>query len=242
MKRGLAIIIITSIVSFGCVRSIELTGDLSEDCDKLLKSGSYTVKIYENATSNDIRYDEINEKMSRSISENLEWFAEYTLNNDKPLPYHKKFGITEAEYTYFLNYSNKNFDLIQTGEENLVITNEGEDVTFVGTGDLRFMRKLKFNTNDSTIAFIGNVLEFDSFFIVDNTDNIYKSKWKGYSWSFYENVSVENLVNTTDMKYYSVTIGYLEDKQERLLIIEGRQIEEGEIVVDFNANMILVKN
>lgn len=227
---------------FSCSPDFEMTGNLSCDCNKILETGMYNVKIFENISVKDPKYLEINKKLTIAIQENYEWFIEFSENNEKPLPYNEKFGVSESEYYDYIDNSYNNLELEETGEAKVEIINEDNIVNFKGYDNLEFMDNVKINLNDSTIFMTENTLSFERYIIVDSTNNIFKSKWKGYNWEFSEGVSVENITTLNyNMKYYSITIGYLEEDKKTFMIIEGKQIENGVTIVDFNAPVILEK-
>lgn len=107
----------------------------------------------------------------------------------------EKLGITQAEFDeYMLGSETKaSPELVKTGDETLVVKRKKNTLTFKGTGRLKALDSLRYNTVLNTPIYNGKEIEFENKSGGEDTNNPFKSPWTGYHYSF---VDLGDVINS----------------------------------------------
>jgi hypothetical protein len=217
--------------------SLQFTGDFRKDISSFLKKGRYEVM---NGIKTSPKQRQLTQKMNASIQKNRDWYIDYVNSTapGKELPYHKNFGISESDYEEFLRLaksvtavSTKRVEAFIARDEKEVAPSIAASYNFIIVPDLTFIVRLE----DSVAIYRQLKLKFTGEVTVDDENNGFKSKWKGYRFE-YENpssISAEDFKND-ELNYHSIklTIALLDNGGKPLIAFRERKIENGEKVVD----------
>jgi hypothetical protein len=181
--------------------------------------------------------------MTEAIQKNAEWFSEYRKNNSLPLPYHRNLGLTPADYNEFLRLSSANKPILKrTSVLSLDILHKKTEIQFRGVGQLQFFDDVIIHFKDRSITLNEKKLKYLSEESAPDTNNIFRSPWKGYTWQYF---SPENALQIPKDEYqmknvtiYKLTIGKLEKGNRTFIIAKGIEYDKGEKVFDFEAPII----
>jgi hypothetical protein len=239
---GIAIAVLT-IALCSCNRMTEETLAIKQDLLNYLPEGKFDVGVYGEVAYDDPRLVELQTKMVEALRKNAEWFADYKQNNDLPLPYHVNLGLTPFEYKEFLVLSSKNKPVLKrTHVLSLDIIQKNNELQFRGVGLLEFFNDVIIHFRRNTITLNENELKYLSAESSPDTNNIFRSPWKGYSWQY---LSPENALQIPQDEYksknvtiYKVTIGKLEKGNRTFIVAKGIEYDKGEKVFDFEAPII----
>lgn len=166
---------------------------------------------------------EVIEVYKGNVSSHLEWYNEYLEKNKfkKPLPYHKNFGISEANYNR-INNEYPNLPMKVRGVANLKINQSGDSLTFKGEGTFTMLDGLVIDTkkavmtiNEQPIPFIGEVTTLDGIGAV-----------QGYKWKFVHNSELDALKNRQDYSLLEMNIAKAENGKTTI-IFSNVYIEAG---------------
>ena len=85
------------------------------------------------------------------------------------------------------------------------------------------------------------VLEKGDTFTVSNTNNAFKTTWKGYQWSY--STGNPKLGSADDMakinvELYTVVLGYFDKDGKTYLEVSGKEIRNGQVVVNYTTPMV----
>jgi len=208
-----------------------ISGEPITDVSNLLHENSSNAEIMDGIKQNP-RQAELTVRLRASMQENRDWFMEYikTVPKGEKMPYHKNFGITEEEYSEFLNLSN-DIEIVSTGQENLQVFKTDSLITFKSIGKLEIYNHLKINLKSNKIYFKDYVLDYSNYVDVTDNKNGLKSKWKGHTWVYEFPKDIEN-VDLTKLESLTIiqckfTIGKLERNGKTYMSIKDRKISNG---------------
>ncbi|WP_298519470.1 hypothetical protein [uncultured Kordia sp.] len=215
---------------------LEFSGDVQADITRLLSNASYEVDIMDGIKSQS-RQTELTFKLQQEIMKNYEWFTEYmkTVPKGQPMPYHPKLGLTKEEYEEFLKLV-KNVEVMSTDTETLIITKLDSLVTFKGKGKLKPLDDVKLDLKNNKIMYKDYVLPFAKELIIKDANNGFKSKWRGYNWTYEypsdpENLDISNLQNI-NITIVEFTVGQLENGGRIYIKLEERVVKNGVKIKD----------
>jgi hypothetical protein len=184
------------------------------------------------------RQIELLEKFQIGVQKNYEWFIESIKNRKEgeTMPYHPNLGLTENEYKELNSYNdNVEFTKIESGK--IKIINQNNTISFKTEEKLKFLESIKIDIKTNTVFLDNYKLEFNDYSNVTDPKNALKSKWKGYNWVFFEpkGFDIDDFkdLNTLTVKQYKFTLGKLDNNGKTIMIIKGKEIKNGEKLVDF---------
>ena len=154
----------------------------------------------------DPKSQELIVEMQKSIMKDAVWFEEYYKKNSdiKPLPYNKKFGISESDYIY-LHDSITNVKFIKKDSIDFFVETIGEYYVITFSGKYAQLNSIKIKKSlDSAITLYGNY-SYDS--VIENKENdLPIGVWVGRRWL------LNTIENVSDPKgiYSTVSIGVKE--------------------------------
>ena len=160
-----------------------------------------------------------------------------------PLPFHENLGLTPVEYNQFLRLSATiKPELKRTRVLSLDIMHKKTEIQFRGVGQLQFFDDVIIHFKDRSITLNEIKLKYMSEESAPDTNNIFRSPWKGYTWQY---LSPENALQIPKDEYqmnnvtiYKLTIGKLEKGNRTFIIAKGIEYDKGEKVFDFEAPII----
>lgn len=219
-----------------------LTGNITADVNNLLPEGEITVDVMD-GIKRDMRLAELQTKYQQGAREHYDWYVEYIKNYNlgEPIPYHENFGMTTEEFQERQDRINK-ITFYSTGLQKIQIIKENGIIRFKADKKLKNFENVRFNLKKNT-AHIGDyALQFADSIHINNTNNGFRSKWRGYVWT-YENpkdIHLEALKNITGLNVvqYKITLGQLENG-DALLILKATEVEQGIILFDMDLPIII---
>lgn len=158
------------------------------------------------------------------------------------MPYHPDLGLTKEEHAELQRYS-KNIELSSSGNAGITINKKGDIIQFDADGKLALLKAIKMDIVKNIVTIGEYILSFSESLNILDVNNGFKSKWKGFKWTFEDpkNLDINALkdLQTFKAKIYKFIIGRLEKNGKTIMIIEGREFENGAKQVSFNLPLIL---
>jgi hypothetical protein len=220
----------------------KLTGNIQQDVNNLLPEGGVTVNIMD-GVKKDPRLSELNKKYKKGTRENYGWYVQYIKNYKigEPIPYHENFGLTPDEYKEMQERIDK-ISFFSTGLQEIRVIKQNGIISFKTEKRLKEFENVSFNLNNNTAKLGDYTLEFVDTVSMNTTKNGFKSKWKGYLWT-YENpkdIHMEALENVVGLNVvqYKITLAQLEDGRT-LFSINATEVQEGIIVLKFDVPLLI---
>jgi len=175
------------------------------------------------------RQAELLAKFQQGIQKNYSWFKKYaaSIPQGEPMPYHPNFEMDEEEYNELMALMESN-KTTPSEQEELVIVNENELITFQSQGKLKAFEDLKINLEKKEIRFKNQVLQFDEAIHDETIENEFKSKWKGYRWV---STSIDSL-DAQRVVHVEFVIGQLEDEGKIYMEVKEKIINNERVVSD----------
>ena len=244
-KPVLKIFLILSVVLLTSCSQKERTSRLvEEDIRAILPSGKYRAQIFGEVIYDNARFTELQKKMTESLREHADWFAEYKATHSLPLPHHPYMGLTLQEYKEMIELNKTTRPILNgTGQEILEVIQERNSISFISKGQLKFFNDTEIRFRENTIRI--NDLELPYFEDVTQTDtnSAFRSAWSGYSWQYVDPPNALDLpkkeYKANNVSIYTITIGRLEKGNLSFIIVKGIQYKNGKKVFDFEAPVFL---
>ena len=249
MHKIYILVLITSI-GYGCGTTPidshkevpKLTGNIQQDVNNLLPEKEVTVDVMD-GIKRDPRLSELNKKYKKGLRENYGWYVEYVKNYKigEPIPYHENFGITPDEYKEMQERIDK-VTFFSTGLHKMQVIKQNGIISFKTGKSLKEFENVSFNLNNNTAKLGDYTLQFADTLRMNTTKNGFKSKWKGYLWT-YENPkdmhmeALEDVVGLNVIQY-KITLAQLEDGRT-LFSINAIEVQEGIIVLKFDVPLLI---
>lgn len=203
-----------------------ITRNLSTDFESLLPIGSHRVDIMDGETSSP-RRKYLDEKFERAWDKNPDFFLANFMEKgmtNSSMNYDSRLGLTKDEWLEHIEFKKNRSDqkAISTGQETVIISKEKNYLYFSSNGKLSNLSNLKIDTKRKIAFYKNHIINKIDTINVSDTNNVYKTKWKGYSFN-YTNKSFETLPRTlkalkqNTIIEYRVVIGLLENSQKTYL-------------------------
>ena len=147
--------------------------------ESLFTSGNHKLEILEKNIPADLREIIINYR--KAVQDSIEWYNIYSQEhkNEVPLPYHKNFGITEADY----NRMNSEFPTlkmkVKTTKE-FVVNKANDQIALKGNDNFTLLDAIIFDTKNKSLAIDGQQIPYKGE--IDEKDESGIGAWKGYDW------------------------------------------------------------
>ncbi len=235
MKGFLLLMLLTSFVIYGYSQNkkSKVTGDVIADVNALLPEGEVIVEIMDGVKQTP-REKELMEKFQAGVAKNQEWFLEQLKNADgEPMGYHPNLGLTKEEYEEFKEQI-KGVEVVSTGQQKIEIIKDGGLISFKADGKLKLLMGIGISLNDTMVIMGPNKLKDYKTVEVTDANNGFRSKWKGYKWT-YEQPSTDEEIkkmmedfSTMSMVQYQLTIGQIESNGATFLSFKAKEVENGE--------------
>lgn len=244
------IVILLCVIQIGCKqednfsnpKKIPLTGDIKTDINNLLPEGHITVEVMD-GIKRDMRLSELQTKYQMGAREHYDWYVDYIKNYNigEPIPYHENFGLTPDEFKERQERIDK-ITFYSTGLQEIEIIKNNGIISFKADKKLKAFENVQLNLNNNTAQIGDYVLHFSDTLNINHKNNGFKSKWKGYVWSFENppNMRLEALRNFTGLNVvqYKITVGQLENGNT-LFSIKATEVQQGIIVLDIDLSVII---
>jgi|GEM_PF-1171860 len=183
MKKILyvAIAILTFCSNKSFSQQVIYEDDAIAEIGKWLPAGQYDFQVLEKDVSPALK--EIIKKYQKSLSDNPVWYQSYKEQHPTLaiLPYHKNFGITQAEYQRFNTEYPKLKTRVRTAKA-VSIDNTDQKIAFKGADDFKFLdgvvfdkKKNKMLVDTLITKYQGNVTESDTATL---------GAYNGYKWKY----------------------------------------------------------
>jgi hypothetical protein len=230
--------------AISCGRIPEENLLLQEEVMKILPAGKYDAQIFGQVAYGSPRLVALQKKMTEAIQKNAQWFADYKAQNSLPLPYHPNLGLSPGEYRELILLSQDDKPrLKKTGAEVLEIYHEKHSIGFNGMRVLEFFDDVEINFRSNTVTMNENKLKYLSQESSPDTNNIFRSPWKGYSWELLEPANAMDIpkekYGKKSIRIFKFTVGKLERINRSFIIAKGFQYKDGEVEFEFEAPIIL---
>ena len=207
--------------------------EFGEDIKSWLKLGEHKVDLMSVKQSITPRQVELSNKVREAMQKNAVWVRDSLPNVTDSTVIYEKFGLTKAEFDEYLLSGEKKTtpELVKSGEETLVITRKKNSLVFTGTGRLKVLDSIKFNTALNEPLYNSKELELKNKSGVDNSDNPFKSPWNGYHFTYehYGDVMDNDPKNLT-AQTITFDVGQIKDSGKTILMFMLMNFENGKMV------------
>lgn len=237
-KYSLAILLLVVSISYGYQNSItkENPTNIKSYIQCLLPSGEYQFQM--------IKKNDISSIGSKQISEKEEKI------NRKYLIYMDGNGILENLYSKNSvgEYLQDEEELLELKEKyeygwskerfiDCLVNQSDSSMVLNILNDQKVELELILNFADNHIILEDKVLNFKDSIFVNNVNNIYRNKWKGYKWK--STVFPKHSIDSDELnKTYTLTIGQLIDSGKILIAIKKDEFYQGHKVKSIMIPMI----
>lgn len=227
-------LILVTLVSFVQGYSQAASGqEFGEDIKSWLRLGEHKVDLMAVKQSLTPRQVELSNKVMKAMQKNAAWVRDSLPNVTDSTLIYEKFGLSKAEFDEYLLSGEKKStpELVKTGEETLVITRKKNNIVFAGTGRLKVLDSIKFNTALKEPLYNSKELELSNKSGVDHSDNPFKSPWNGYHFTYehYGDVMDNDPKNLT-AQTITFDIGQIKDSGNTILMFMLMNFENGKMV------------
>lgn len=228
-------LILFTLVSFIVHGYGQATGkqEFGEDIRSWLKLGEHKVDIMAVKQSLTPRQVELSNKVMKAMQKNAAWVRDSLPNVTDSSIIYEKFGLSKAEFDEYLLSGEKKStpELVKTGEETLVITRKKNNLVFNGTGRLKVLDSLRFNTALNEPLYNSKELELSNKSGVDHSDNPFKSPWNGYHFTYehYGDVMDNDPKNLT-AQTITFDVGQIRDSGNTIIMFMLMNFESGKMV------------
>jgi tmRNA-binding protein len=211
-----------------------------EDIQQWLQPGKHATELMGIKSKVSARQIELSGKVMKAMQKNAAWFRDSAANVTDSTIFYEKTGLTKDEFNEYMIVSDpksRQPELIKTGDETLVIKRKRSSITFEGTGRLKELAALKFNTVLNSAVYNGKQLEFANRSGGEDANNPFKSPWVGYH---YEYEDAGNVLDTgSDLNSMNATkitfdIGYIKNTGKKVLMFSAMKIDGGKPVQTTN--------
>lgn len=215
----------------------EVTKDFQEDVFSLLPTGEYIVDIMDKVTISP-RRQELQEKFMQATKVNSEWFTEQLKNVEetgKGISYDQRLGMTAEEWEEYKNLMDnmKDIQVSSSGTTTVKVSKKNDIITFKSGGKLVSLNNTSIDTKNKTVTIDNSILPLIDTIIVNNSDNAFRTAWRGYKFQFSDppNATIptaqEDLANFS-MSIYGFTLGLLDKSGKTYIEISASEIREGQ--------------
>lgn len=225
----------------------EITRNIQQDIISLIPTGEIITNVMDSIIMTP-RRQILNEKFLQAQKENPEWFIqqlELQKNTGHKFSYDPNLGLTEEEWKEYekLNLDLSDMKAISTGTAKIIVTRKNNTISFKADGKLSYL-------NSTTIDIKNNVVKVSNYTLtpmdticIKDSNNIYKTAWRGYKWKFSdpENLtfptSIEEM-NNYAAKRFEFTLGLFENTRETFVEISGYEKTEGEQKISYRIPIV----
>ncbi|KUG05834.1 hypothetical protein ASU33_00135 [Solirubrum puertoriconensis] len=157
-----------------------------------------------------------------------------------PLPYDKRLGLTQGEYSELLALMNKReMRSVSTGSADVSVTNEKGIIRFAAQGKLAILNDIWLDLPHNEVHAGSRTLPFIEAVNVTDAQNAFGSAWFGYKWELAEPKDLD--ISKYDMRdlsnlnasMYKVVVGKIATTGQTLVQIKGMEIKNGVRTVSY---------
>ncbi len=241
MKKNIIIILlifISQVVLYAQTKRPKFTEDVKQDVYNFLPVGKYRFDMLGTKTTN--QQKDIMLRFQQGVQKNIDWFTKYSETSPKPMPYHKNFGITKAEYKEILTMNSK---LVPVASDNVQIKKQGNSIIFTTGDTLKTLEYIQIDPIKNQVIVNGVVCEYEKKKIIvgSGADTGLGSGWKGHSWKFQSpaNLTAEDVKNPKiAIKNYSFTVAQLDTNGKTFINVVVTEMENGAKVIDLDLAVV----
>ena len=200
--------------------------------DSSIRDGEFGYEINELEYSQEIQ--NITAKFQQSIATNKIWFEEYLRKNLKEgegLPYHEKFGITEAQYHKIKNLQKVPPKLKPVSLEVITATKKEGKIIFKSKGDLKVFDLIEIDVNKMTLKYAGEIVPYSHIINAPSTTPL--GQWRGYSFKVEAyNESDELKFDMISSKIIEINFGRTHPENRIVFRIKHKELTKGKTKVN----------
>lgn len=191
-----------------------------------LTNGTHKFTILEKDIPADLR--KIALRYRQAVSDSMQWFHEYSqlYADQSPLPYHKNFGISEAEYDRMnnefprLKMKTKDVKTLEVNKTDGYIGFKGDGVFTIFDAVVIDVNNDKMLIDEQAVPYSGEVSEDESSGF---------GAWKGYKWRA-ESGSMDDVkaFKDTDYSLIEISVGKTLQSNKTVIVYKTIYVEGGE--------------
>ena len=234
---------ITTLILFSAtLLSVSAHAQTEEDVQEWLKPGKHATEVMGIKSKVSPRQIELSTKVMRAMQKNASWFRDSAANVTDSTIFYEKTGLTKDEFDEYMVVSDpksKIPELIKTGDETLVIKRKKNSITFEGTGRLKELAALKFNTVLNAAVYNGKQIDFANKSGGEDEKNPFKSPWVGYHYEYEDAGNILDAGAGGSLEGMNATkitfdIGHIKNTNKIVLMFMAMKIDGGKPVQTTN--------
>ncbi|KXY46800.1 hypothetical protein [Bacillus mycoides] len=217
--KKLVYILFISLFIVGCQSETSKANSVEEYIPSRLMNAEVTADIMTLEFPYGIKekLEKIGNKMSTSITNNLDWYFKYAeeMMPNGNLPYHENFGITKEEYDFMIDEMNK-AKYVNTSDGKIFFKKKGHEIQIRSDEHLKLVENISIDTEKNVIKTAFGECEYDGEIQASDGQKLI-SPWNGKRWVLKKDgliyrFSLGKLVNTNKSIIYITIKGIYKEK------------------------------
>lgn len=193
--------------------------------EKYIKEGKHSVKVYTVGLSGENlkKYNDIDSRFKKAMSEDIEWFKEYSEKHKGNPPWNEKFGVTEEELNFVANIKDK-VEMLELEDTYVnIVKQEDGTLFFENNIKLNALNKIIVNTQENNVDLNmglsddGEIAEYE--IDIKASEKQKYIKWNGalYLKRFNRVVDVSEADSNKIYGYMQVCVGSTEEEGKTIM-------------------------
>lgn len=184
--KKLVYILFISLFIVGCQSEVSKANSVEEYIPSRLMNAEVTADIMTLEFPYGIKekLEKIGNKMSASITNNLDWYLKYAEEEiipKKTFPYHQNLGITKEEYDFMIDEMN-NAEYINTKDGKLFFKKKDHEIQILSDENLKLIKNIRIDTEKNTIKTPFGECEYEGE-IKASDEQKATGPWSGKMWT-----------------------------------------------------------
>lgn len=204
------------------ITSISSAGELGKWENYIPKSGSAKADVMRLGAPAEIQ--NIGLRLQKAMKKDPQWFKSYISKSPagKPLPYHKKFNLTEAEYSTYLAGINNEVKLTKSGQAKIKFSHDkAGEIKLSGLPGKPPHNVITYDIESNTI--ITAIAKTNKNSTIDQGNKKSATgRWKGEQWEYSE------IQSETKYKSVKFAIGKLTDQAKNIIYYDVKLTVNGQ--------------
>ncbi|PEX89990.1 hypothetical protein [Bacillus cereus] len=220
--KKLVYILLTLLFAVGCQSEASKANSVEEYIPSHLMNAEVTADIMTLEFPYGIKekLEKIGNKMSASITNNLDWYLKYAEEEiipKKTFPYHQNLGITKEEYDFMIDEMN-NAKYVNTKDGKLLFKKKGDEIQILSDENLKLIKNIRIDTEKNIIKTPFGECEYEGE-IEASDEQKATGPWSGKRWTL-----------KSDGLLYHFSLGKLKDINKSIIFISIKGIYKDRII------------
>lgn len=211
-----------SLFIVGCQSEVSKANSVEEYIPSHLMNAEVTADIMTLEFPYEIKekLEKIGNKMSDSITNNLDWYLKYAEEEiipKKTFPYHQNLGITKEEYDFMIDKMN-NAEYVNTKDGKLFFKQKDHEIQILSDENLNLIKNIRIDTEKNIIKTPLGECEYEGE-IKASDEQKATGPWSGKMWTL-----------KSDGLLYHFSLGKLKNINKSIIYISIKGIYKDRII------------